>query len=225
MKITAENVGNALIGVAAALVIIILIRREFVQPQERALPDRALKPQYVSNWRAIQRDGIRIGSQEASIHIVEFVDLECPSCAWWHTQMWPAIKKRYGENVSLTLVHLPLPSHRFAPQAAAALECATRQNRTSEFLFVIYEHQDSIGLLPWSAYGSRAKLPNLTHFRDCMNSDSFPRIAAGRRWATSIRANGTPTFIINGWRPMVNPSESEMVDLISRVAEGRNPGP
>src|SRR5688500_16228673 len=71
------------------------------------------------------------GSTTAPVWLVEISDFQCPYCAQWHEQIYPAIKRDYIDRgiVRMAYVHLPLNIHPNAHPAAETSLCASMQNR------------------------------------------------------------------------------------------------
>lgn len=167
--------------------------------------------------------GIRVGDSAAAATIVEFADLECPACRAFHMTLEEVLKK-HPNDLSLVYVAYPLPMHRFALGAARAAECAHRYGRFREWVDVVYDKQDSLGLKSWGSYAKEAGLPDTVAISKCA-TDPTPvgRIQAGLALGNKIRITGTPTVIVNGWRFHYTPNGHELTNVIEAIAEGRVP--
>jgi protein-disulfide isomerase len=74
----------------------------------------------------------RLGDPGARIGLVVFSDFECPFCARFADETWPAFRKEYVDTgrVQVFFRHYPLAEiHRQAVRAAAIAECAHREGR------------------------------------------------------------------------------------------------
>jgi protein-disulfide isomerase len=222
-----ETLANAVVSVAAVLVIVSVFRKDVLGRGTFASAREATptEPVFVEKWRDVLIDAVEIEKRDAQVRIIEFSDLECPFCADWHQRVYPDIGREFGSSVSLHVVHLLLPSHRFARQAATALECAAAQGRAAQMLSVIYEKQDSIGMLTWSTYAARSEVLDSVGFSECFRGPAHPRIDRGRSWAKSLRVNSTPTFIVNGWQLPGTPTAAEMSRIIRALKNGQAPFP
>jgi protein-disulfide isomerase len=169
---------------------------------ESAPPNPARPPEafvHVPEWKELLDKGILIGDPSAPVQIVEFADLECPFCGQFHAVFDDVTQER--EDIALTFVHYPLSKHRFARPAAHAAECALEQGRFRQFVSLIYQQQDSLGLKNWGTFASQAGIADTIAFGGCFASpDRLKRIDAGLDAGASIGVSGTPTVIINGWR-------------------------
>ena len=212
--------------IAAIAVAVSVGRRELRRTDPPAPPELAFSglPTFVPEWKDVRKDGIALGPAEGPVQVLIFSDLECPYCARFHQQVLPSLHKKYPGKVNVTFVHLPIKSHRFAVQAATALECATDQGRSSEFLDAVYRNQDSIGIRRWANFSVDAHVPDVARLEECMKSPPPDRIEAGRRWATRLQVGFTPTILINGWRFAQVPSDSAVVSVVDAVLAGKSPG-
>lgn len=69
--------------------------------------------------------------------IIEFGDYQCPYCRASEAHL-EAIRREYGNDVSLVYRHFPLSGHGSAYSAARAAECAGKQDRFWEFHELLY---------------------------------------------------------------------------------------
>lgn len=193
-----ETIAFVLIAITSTVTAAAVAYRTFAPPG----PPRASatdEPTFVSEWEDLVEHGVRVGDPSAAVQIVTFTDLECPFCRRFH-----AVAKEVAEtrgDVALTWLHFPLGRHRFARPAAHAAECAWDEGRFAEFLDVVYERQDSLGLTSWLEFAALAGVTDTTRFAGCIASDEPPpRIQLGLDAARRVGATGTPTVLINGWR-------------------------
>ncbi len=142
-------------------------------------------------------DGVRWGSADAPVQIVEFSDFQCPYCSRGADTI-DQVKEKYGDKVSVVFRHFPLPFHTQAGRAAEAAECAGEQERFWEFHDALFAEQK-----PWTDedYTAIAKKLDLKAkpFAECLESGRHAAkvekdIADGR----AVGMGGTPGFYING---------------------------
>ena len=89
----------------------------------------------------------RGGSEKAPVDIVVYDDLECPFCARMHTQMFPAVLKRYGDRVRIAYKDFPLQQiHPWATHAAVDADCLAAQSHTGYWNLVDTLHKDLDGI-------------------------------------------------------------------------------
>lgn len=213
---------SATLVTCAIAVTATVVHREFAAPPSPALPPLE-RPAFVAAWKDALSAGIEIGNRAAPIKVVEFADLECPFCARFHEDML-AVMKKYPQDVSLVFVHFPLASHRFALQAARAVECADARGRVSELVSLLYSKQDSIGMKSWGAYAQEVGIPDTAGFRNCaLDPTTIKRIDAGKEVGAKIRVTATPTVLVNGWRYGRAPDEAELERIVQTVLKGGSP--
>lgn len=213
-----DNVVSALIGAAALTVVLSVGYRTLsgsrselagLGPAARAIP--ALSPDEWAELVNLARP--LLGDSSAGVTVVEFVDLECPACRVFHGTLrdLPA-EELLG--VRVLVAHFPLPMHRFALPASRALECAAAEDRTLPFVDVVYQHQDSIGLLSWGAIAHRAGLSDTTALAHCaLDPAPIARISQSIELGTRIGVTGTPTLFVNGIR-LPSPTRSELLNAV-----------
>ena len=177
----------------------------------------------LDDWQRLADVGIRLGSHDAPVTVIEFMDFECPFCAEFVRTM-SEIKAEYGEEVSIVFHHLPLGMHRFARPAAIAAECAAAQGRFEAMFDQLFERPDSFGLKPWRDYATDAGVVDLEIFDVCLKGDSFAQIELGIEEARRIGANATPTVIVNGWKLAHPPTATHMREMIEAIRRGEQPG-
>ena len=111
------------------------------------------------------------------------------------------VTNEFGDSVAHLLVHFPLENHRFAIPAARAAECALAEDRFADYVDLIFEKQDSLGLKTWVSYAVDSGVQDTVSFKQCNASEQpLPRVERGLELGGQIDARGTPTVIINGWR-------------------------
>jgi protein-disulfide isomerase len=199
-----------------------VVHREFAPAPSRALPPLD-RPAFVATWKQALSVGVEIGNRTAPIKVVEFADLECPFCKRFHETVISVIKK-HPHDVSLVFVHFPLPAHRFARQAARAVECADASGQFAAMVGLVYSQQDSIGLKSWSAFAKDAGIPDTASFRRCaLDPSTIKRIDAGQEFGTQVQVTATPTVLVNGWRLGRAPDEKELESMVQTMLKGGSP--
>jgi protein-disulfide isomerase len=227
----ADRILSWALTAAAVVMAAVLVKREFFAtagPTARTQPPTptAFPFHYDERWTELPAHGIRMGAPDAPIQLIELADLECPACRTFHLHTLREAKAAFGEAMAVTFVHFPLPYHRFAMPAARAAECAAEQGRFAEFLDVVFEKQDSLGLKPWESYASEAGVPNAATFVRCTHATgAIPRIDSGVAVGGRIQVTGTPTVFVNGWRFGRSPRSEELTRVIDDLLEGREPRP
>ena len=144
-----------------------------------------------------------LGSESASITIVEFGDYQCEACYAWFHNTRDTLIDNYIETGKAKLVFVDLPFlGRDSPKAAQASYCAEDQEKYWEYHTMLYTFQDGH---PDSGWADRDRLNsfafsldmNMDEFNDCMNSSKYQkRVKANYDEAVKNDVQSTPTFII-----------------------------
>lgn len=218
-RILSLSLTAAAVAMAAAVV-----SREF--KAEAADRDTAVSTQRVDfreHWTEILRHSRPAGDTVAPVRLVEFVDLECAACREFHRSTLPPLRERFGRDLALAYVHLPLRAHRFAKLAAKGAECAALQNRFGEYVDATFRFQDSLGLRPWAWYAREAGVTDIAHFESCFAKPALPMlIDSGSAIARRLGIRATPTLLVNGWR-VTDRSDEEMTRVITALLGNRRP--
>jgi len=144
-----------------------------------------------------------LGSESASITVVEFGDYQCEACyAWFHTTRDTLIDN-YIDTGKAKLIFVDLPFlGRDSPMAAQASYCAEDQGQYWEYHEILYTFQDGH---PDSGWADRDRLNSfafsldmsIDEFNDCMDSSKYKnRVKANYDEAVKNGVQSTPTFII-----------------------------
>ncbi|MET9626926.1 thioredoxin domain-containing protein [Lentzea sp. NPDC006480] len=160
-------------------------------------------------------------SADGKVTVVEYLDMECPSCR----AAFPGVEKlknEYGDRVTFTVKHFPLPMHRNAELAAIAVEAADAQGRKHEMFKALFESQQEWGGQQTS---QRAKFLNVARqlaldtaaFEKALDDPTLrDRVLASRAEGAKLGVQGTPTFFINGTKFSGAPSYDNLKAGIDR---------
>jgi protein-disulfide isomerase len=141
------------------------------------------------------------GNAGAKLTVIEFTDLQCPSCARHALETQPALDAQYVETgkVQWVMKHFPLRMHPRAAVAAAAAECAADQGRFWDMQHHLFEKQDTWteGDVDTALVGLAAELKLDTDvFETCLNSrQALERVLRDLYDAQGV-VSQTPTFLI-----------------------------
>lgn len=142
----------------------------------------------------------KLGDPNAPVTIVELSDFQCPFCARFHEETFPALRRLYGDQVRWIFVNRPFAAHQHAERAAIAAECAHRQGRFWEYAEALFAAQDDLGS---GAIEDSAEAVGLDAeaFGTCLsNRETASEVNADIAEAERLGVDGTPTFYINGRR-------------------------
>ena len=139
-----------------------------------------------------------LGSNDAPLVLVEFVDYQCPYCVKYHSEIFPQIKSMFVDTGKLRVasVQLPLPFHSFAEATARAAVCAAGQDKFWEMRERLFA---AGGNLPAEALRKAAQESglNIEAFQAC--SDSEATSATVKKSVADAKSEGieaTPTFVL-----------------------------
>ncbi len=147
---------------------------------------------------AVPIDGLpSMGARNALVTIVEFTDYDCPFCGKAeHTIV--AIRRKYGDDVSIAVAEHPLPMHPHARDAALAALAAAQVAGFEALHPKLFENPDS------RSPGDLAQLAvdvgiDRNAFERARDSDApAVALAQAESLASALHVRGTPTFFING---------------------------
>ncbi len=151
-----------------------------------------------------------MGPSNAKVTLVEFADLECPSCR----QLDRVLRDYLPQHPEVRLVfkHFPLTQiHPWAMTAATATQCAFQQNAAAFWKMhdAIFDAQDLIN--PSNVWDKMLDLAsqeglNLDQFKACTSSpDTANQIKQSIEDGHSLNITATPTTFVNG-RRVVGPN-------------------
>ncbi|HUX09485.1 MAG TPA: thioredoxin domain-containing protein [Terriglobia bacterium] len=166
-----------------------------------------------------------VGPANAPVTIVEFADLECPTCAEMHKFIEQQLIPKYGNKIRIVFKEYPLVTiHDWALMAAIANECAYQLNPADYLRYrsIIFESQDMINAANIRTllldFGQRAGL-NQLKLSVCLDSKaSLPRIEADMHEGQKLGIMSTPTIFINGV-PEVGLIPARIYQLIDKALQ------
>lgn len=138
----------------------------------------------------------KVGPASAPIHIVAFIDFECP-----YTQSsYPALKQMLANHeglIELTVRNFPLtPIHPNALPIAIAASCAAEQKQFFAFADLVFNTKKSDAE---SLFDFAKQLGlNMSQFEACILTEKHSsEIQKDIKDGVDLGIRGTPTFIIN----------------------------
>lgn len=150
-------------------------------------------------------DQPRLGSAKAPVTIVEYSDLQCPTCARMHDFLENDLMKKYSGKVQVIFKEFPLANiHDWTLTASIANQCVYQINPNAyvPFRSLIYKNQTgttagSVRDLMLS-YGEQLGIDRL-RLAGCIDAKaSLPRVEANFVEGKTIGVQSTPTCFING---------------------------
>ena len=177
------------------------------------------------------RDQPSVGPASARVTIVEYADLECPTCAYFQKFLESEFLPRYGSKVRIVFKEFPLSIHTWSTTAAVANECAYQidPSKFVNYRTLIFGNQEIINAMnvreQLLSLGEQAGL-NHVNLSSCLDAKaSQARIEVCRREAQALGVDKTPTFFVNG-RIVIGvppaPAFYAIVDEAMASADARN---
>lgn len=154
-------------------------------------------------------------SQDGKVTVVEYLDLECPSCR----AAFPGVerlKTEYGERVTFDVRHFPIPSHRNAELAAVAVEAAGAQGKRDDMFRMMFDAQQEWGGQQTSqravfvGFAQQLGLDQAAFEKALDDPALRERVLAQRTEGSKAGVTGTPTFFINGTKFTGAPSYDKL---------------
>ncbi len=129
-----------------------------------------------------------VGPANAPVTIVEYADLQCPTCARMHEFLETKVVPRYGNKLRVVFKEYPLPMHDWSFTAAIADQCAYEINPSTyvPLRTMIFRNQQLINIANLRetllSYGEQAGLDRvqLAGCLDCQSVTSPHSARPGR---------------------------------------------
>lgn len=158
-------------------------------------------------------DRLSLGDSDATVRIVEYVDILCPYCAQANHEIIPKIKSDFIDSgkvhYEVRLVGMISPDSK---RAAEGAYCAAEQDKFWNYIDTAYQKtwddyysqdKSAVDIHLFSAvniadFASSVGVDRLTWQRCMDRSDYGDTVDRNRSEMTSMNAHGTPHFVING---------------------------
>lgn len=168
------------------------------------------------------------GNPSAKVTLVNFDDLECPFCARFHSELFPAIMSKYKGLLRVIYVDFPLTQiHPWAMHAAVDANCLSAQSGKAYWSFVDYVHEhgeDISGPHPdlkksFATLDHLAEQEGTTDHLDasklsaCVTKQDESVVRKEMMAGDKLEVSATPTFYVNGvrWAGVLDASDLEMM--------------
>jgi len=193
----------------------------------------------------------RGGTADAPVLIVVFDDLECPYCARFHGNFFPAVTDRYKDQVHIVYRDFPLDQHPWAMRAAVDANCVAAQSAAGYWNIVdyIHAHASDIGT-PTAAADGKAPVAKTLDIANqqldklmreqgtfqkidipkldaCLAKQDTSNIEASKQLAQTFNVDSTPAIFNNGDKvdgALPNEFIFKLIDQ-ALIAEGKTPPP
>jgi rhodanese-related sulfurtransferase len=137
------------------------------------------------------------GNPNAAVTVVEWGDLECPSCGLEQPTV-RELRQKYADRIRFVFRHFPLTGlHPQAEKAAEASECAAEQGRFWEALDKIYAEQNDLSEPALMRDAADLGLDQ-SRFKQCLESGATAvRVRRDMEDARALHVDRTPSFFVN----------------------------
>jgi protein-disulfide isomerase len=158
-----------------------------------------------------------LGDAGAKVHVVEFLDPACETCA----QFFPIVKQRMAENpgkIRLSVRHVAF--HQGSDYVVKLLEASRRQGKYWQTLDALLSTQSQWApnhvAEPDRVVGAIAGVGlNVDQLMADMNApDVAERVQQDRNDAMALQVTATPEYFVNG-RPLPSFGEQQLQDLVT----------
>jgi protein-disulfide isomerase len=137
------------------------------------------------------------GGKQPKVTIIEFSDFQCPFCSRVNGTI-DQLLKDYGNDISVSFRHLPLPFHNNAMPAALAAEAAREQGKFWEMHDKLFAGQQTLDRPNLEKFAQEIGL-DMNKFKAALDKEkNKERVKRDSDDAAKFGARGTPNFFING---------------------------
>ncbi len=141
------------------------------------------------------------GNPKAELHIVEYIDFQCPSCANG-SRIISNFFKQYPDRIFLEMKYFPLGMHKHALKSARYAQCAARQGKFWPFHDLLIQRQRQWKRLTNAepAFGVMAKDVELNQkeLDACLKEEEVTEfVMKDKAEGQSLGVKSTPTYFLN----------------------------
>ncbi len=162
-----------------------------------------------------------LGNKDAKVTFIEYSSLSCPSCAWFHNNVFSTLQKQYINTGLVKYIHRNYPLNEQAAKAAILPICGGAE-KYYLFLQSLFETQRS-----WASIKDYVpvletigKLGGLSQqqITKCLNDKNIENqiIQLSLDAHNILQINSTPTLIINGEKVVGAISQKKLFELLDQ---------
>ena len=158
-----------------------------------------------------------IGSDKAPLTLVEFVDLQCSFCIYFHNEILPDLKHKYIDTGKLrfAVFDFPLPSQPYSSPAAKFVRCAGLQGKYWQ-AHDAFLAQAQIATPDVITKLARENQVDERLLNKCMgDTRTADELGRATEMARSLGVSGTPTFLLG--RSLADGVTGRMIDGVLPV--------
>lgn len=184
-----------------------VIAAQMRRPSRAQKPAEAVTPLAPSPQELARAEelGVVVGSPDAPVTVVEFMDYLCPYCGKATLELFPLVDSLYIREgkVRWIFVDFPLPSHRTSFIAAVLARCGEEQGLFMKLHKLYFARMGEWGRLPnptstlieWAGEAGA----DVEKLRSCFESGKMhDLVEQNAAFGRTVGVRATPTFFING---------------------------
>ena len=162
------------------------------------------------------------GSADAPVTVIEYYSLNCPHCAVFHKQIFPALKAEFIDTGQVRFVFRDFPLNWAAVEAAVLTHCAgpERYFAVQDALFASLRQWSSAEstLLAVAEVGESVGVTR-AEFKPCVEEGARGKqVIESFEFANQeLGVEGTPTFFINGEKHVGGISMEHLGELVNQA--------
>lgn len=144
------------------------------------------------------------GPANAPVTMVEYADLQCPTCARLQEFLQTDLVPKYGDKLRVIFKEFPLPMHDWSHEAAIATQCAyqIKPDAFVTYRSLIFKNQTLINVTNARdmllSLAAQAGIDSLK-LGGCLDSKAtLPRVEQNVKEGKDLGVNSTPTSYVNG---------------------------
>lgn len=140
----------------------------------------------------------RLGSKDAKVAIIEFMDYQCPYCVRHAQQVFPKILKKYVDTglVQYIIRDFPLDFHTQGKNAAQAAKCALEQDKFLPMHKALAKNSRTLNIDVYSQLAQDIGV-EIDSFSTCMQDLGIGQfIDQDIAYGVKIGVSGTPRFYL-----------------------------
>jgi protein-disulfide isomerase len=168
-----------------------------------------------------------IGHSDAPVQIVVFSDFQCPYCKALYKLLTTDVLSKLRDVAFVQFRNYPLPSHRWAREAALIGACVAEQSSELFWRFsdAVFARQDQLSSSSQPSTDLEATVRGLDgiamdKFHDCHNSER-PRkmLALDDDFIAANGLSASPTIFVNDFKVEGLPRSEELMSMITLMAK------
>ena len=189
----------------------------WLQSREQAPLEAAAPSSADVASRLVRPDSHSTGNPQAPVTLVEFGDLQCPSCVASEPEI-RELRRLYRDRVRFVFRQFPLESvHVYALKAAQASECAALQGKFWESVDRFYSANGDLKDESLLRYAGELGL-DTAMFQSCLGSGAtLAVIERDREDGRALGVRGTPTFFLANQRIVGAPEMPQFQQMLNQA--------